>query len=154
MDGWSDSEEYLLYGTDPLDALSFPLGDTPTSGGSTGMETTPVPEAAPPPPPSLSNGNFSDVGITTWKSMLFSKDYQGKGFVWNAGTVGSWTAYVKLSGFFMDLYDFSWPGGIVKVLGFTLDAGNATKTQAGHATLTTATHPDAGKVFYTRQKTV
>ena len=93
MDGWSDSEEFLLYGTDPLDALSFPLGDTPTSGGSTGMETTPVPEAAPPPPPSLSNGNFSDVGITTWKSMLFSKDYQGKGFVWNAGTVGSWIAY-------------------------------------------------------------
>ena len=25
--------------------------------------------------------------------MLFSKDYQGKGFMWNAGTVGSWTAY-------------------------------------------------------------
>ena len=105
MDGWSDSEEYLLYGTDPLDALSFPLGDTPTSGGSTGMETTPVPEAAPPPPPpppSLSNGDFSDVGITTWKSMLNSTEYQGGGFKWNAGAITSWTAYVGTT---MEVWD-------------------------------------------------
>ena len=61
--------------------------------------------------------------------------------------------YVKLSGVFIDLYDFAWPGGIANVLGLTIDIGNATKSQAGHATLTAAQHPDAGKVFYTRVAT-
>jgi hypothetical protein len=61
--------------------------------------------------------------------------------------------HVKLSGIFTDLYDFSWPGGIVSVLGVTFDIGNATKTQAGHATLTAAPHPDAGRIFYTRVAT-
>lgn len=61
--------------------------------------------------------------------------------------------YVKLSGFFIDLYDFSWPGGVVSVGGLTLDVGNAIKTQVGHATLTATPHPDAGKIFYTRVAT-
>jgi len=106
MDDWSDSEEYLLYGTDPLDPLSFPLGDAPPSGANTALEsTTPEPDtvqAPPPPPPSLSNGDFSDVGITTWKSMLTSKEYQGHGFQWNAGAITSWTAYVGTT---MEVWD-------------------------------------------------
>ena len=105
MDGWSDSEEYLLYGTDPLDPLSFPLSGAPDNSGASALEITPVPEATPtppPPPPSLSNGDFSDVGITTWKSMLNSKEYQGGGFTWNAGAITSWTAYVGTT---MEVWD-------------------------------------------------
>ena len=61
--------------------------------------------------------------------------------------------YVRLSGVFVDLYDFAWPGGIANVFGLTIDIGNATKSQAGHATLTVVPHPDAGRVFYTRVAT-
>ncbi len=96
MDDWSDSEEYLLYGTDPLDPLSFPEGGTPESGGTTDPPNPPgdISDPEPTPPPSLSNGDFSNVGnITTWKSMLTSTEYQGHGFEWNAGAIGSWTAY-------------------------------------------------------------
>ncbi len=99
-DDWSDSEEYLLYGTDPLDPFSFPLGGAPDGGGDTEPTSPPsfipVPEAVlppPPPPPSLSNGDFSDVSITAWNSMLASKEYQGGGFMWGAGAIGGWTAY-------------------------------------------------------------
>jgi hypothetical protein len=38
-------------------------------------------------------------------------------------------------------------------LGVTIDVGNATKTQAGYATLTAAPHPEAGRIFYTRAAT-
>jgi hypothetical protein len=59
--------------------------------------------------------------------------------------------YVRLQGAFNDLYDFSWPGGQIIVMGIpTIDVGNATTTQAGHATLTAAPHIEAGKIFYTR----
>ena len=59
--------------------------------------------------------------------------------------------HVNLNGVFIDLYDFSWPGGAINVTGlFTIDVGNATKTQAGHATLTAVPHPDAGRIFYTQ----
>ncbi len=61
--------------------------------------------------------------------------------------------YAKVSGVFIDLYDFSWPGGAINLFGVSIDVGNATKTQAGHATLTSATHPDAGRIFYTRVAT-
>lgn len=57
---------------------------------------------------------------------------------------------VNLNGSFIDLYDFAWPGGSISVGLVTVDVGNATKTQAGHATLTTAPHLDAGRIFYTR----
>ena len=58
--------------------------------------------------------------------------------------------YVTLNGSFFDLYDFTWPGGSISVGPLSVDVGNATKTQAGHATLTVAPHLDAGKIFYTR----
>ena len=59
--------------------------------------------------------------------------------------------YVKLRGAFIDLYDYSWPGGTIDVAGIPIiEIGNATKTQAGHATLTAAPHPNAGRIFYTR----
>ena len=106
MDGWSDSEEYLLYGTDPLDPLSFPESVAPDGGEITDPPNpsgdTSEPEPPPQPPPSLSNGDFSDVGITTWKSMLNSTEYQGGGFKWNAGAITSWTAYVGTT---MEVWD-------------------------------------------------
>jgi hypothetical protein len=61
---------------------------------------------------------------------------------------------LRCNGAFSDLYDFSWPGGIIKIpLTFgmaTVDIGNATKTQAGYATLATAPVPEAGRVFFLR----
>jgi len=93
IDDWSDSEEYLLYGTDPLDPLSFPLSGAPDNSGSTVLESTPEVEAAPTPPPSLANGDFNEVTINTWRSMKTSTEYQGHGFVWGAGTDEKWSAY-------------------------------------------------------------
>lgn len=58
--------------------------------------------------------------------------------------------YATLTGAFVDLYDYSWPGGSVGIGPASIDVGNATKTQAGHATLTAAPHLDAGRIFYTR----
>ncbi len=62
------------------------------------------------------------------------------------------TAEVNLAGSFIDLYDFAWPGGTVGIFPAEIEVGNATKTQAGHASLTNATHPNAGRVFYTKTK--
>ena len=71
-----------------------------------------------------------------------------------AAPSGFQVRYVKLSGVFIDLYDFSWPGGNIEVVGIPIiDVGNATKTQAGHATLTAAPHLDGGRIFYTRVAT-
>jgi hypothetical protein len=68
-----------------------------------------------------------------------------------ANTTGFQVRYAKLTGSFDDLYDFSWPGGDLTVAGIPLiNVGNATKTQAGHCTLTNPTHPEAGKIFLTR----
>jgi len=89
-DDWSDSEEYLLYGTDPLDPLNFPLSGTPASVGENGLiSSTPAPEVvmATSVPPSLSGGDFSGVAFSAWKNMLASKDYQNRGFMWGAGEV-------------------------------------------------------------------
>ncbi len=100
MDDWSDSEEYLLYGTDPLSSLSFPRGETADGGENTDpispLSVIPAPEVvlATPIPPSLSNGDFSVVPFTTWKSMKTSTEYQGKGFEWAAGKITGWAAYV------------------------------------------------------------
>ncbi len=97
-DGWNDSEEYLLYGTNPLDPLSFPPSGTRDSGAGTALDNSiPAPEVTPPPPtppPSLSNGDFSEVVIPTWRSMLTSKEYQGHGFEWGAGADTKWIPYV------------------------------------------------------------
>jgi len=100
MDDWSDSEEYLLYGTDPLDALSFPLDEAPDDGEGTTLESATIEAEAvlspPPPPPTLSNGDFSDAKITTWKNAVKSTHYQGRGFLWAYcanEAVGGWTAY-------------------------------------------------------------
>jgi hypothetical protein len=71
-----------------------------------------------------------------------------------AAPSGFQVRYVKLSGVFIDLYDFSWPGGNIEVVGIPIiDVGNATKTQAGHATLTAAPYLDGGRIFYTRVAT-
>ncbi len=99
-DGWSDSLEVLLYGTDPLDPVSKPLGNGAEDHGDAAAalepEQTPTPEEdlPPPPPPSLSNGDFTDIGIQTWKDQSTSKSYQGGGFQWGEGTASSWSAYV------------------------------------------------------------
>ncbi len=98
-DGWSDSLEVLLYGTDPLDPVSKPLGNGAEDHGDAAAalepEQTPTPEEdlPPPPPPSLSNGDFTDIGIQTWKDQSTSKSYQGGGFQWGEGTASSWSAY-------------------------------------------------------------
>jgi hypothetical protein len=57
-------------------------------------------------------------------------------------------AQVNCSGSFNDLYDYSWPG--IQIAGGIIDTKNATITQAGHATLTSATIPDAGRIFFTK----
>ncbi len=99
-DGWSDSLEVLLYGTDPLDPASKPLGNVADNVDDTSAalepEQTSVPpeEEPPPPPPSLSNGDFTDIGIQNWKDQSFSKSYQGGGFKWGEGMASSWSAYV------------------------------------------------------------
>ncbi len=62
--------------------------------------------------------------------------------------------FAKINGEFDDLYDFSWPGKVLKAFGFTVNSGEATKTQAGNATLPGPPHPEAGKIFYTKVTTL
>jgi N-acetylmuramoyl-L-alanine amidase len=99
-DGWSDSEEVLLYGTDPLDPASRPLrnasADPEDPMASTSEPSTPPVDEPPPPPPppSLSNGDFTEIGIQKWKELYSGTSYQGGGFRWGAGPVTAWTAYV------------------------------------------------------------
>jgi hypothetical protein len=61
---------------------------------------------------------------------------------------------LRCNGSFSDLYDFGWPGGMIKasfgVFEITIDKGNATKTQAGYASLATAPTPEAGRVFFVK----
>lgn len=91
-DGWSDSEEYLIYGTQPTSWLSFPLSSgSPLAGAPAPASALPVPPAPTPPPPSLSNGDFTETSITTWKNATGS--YQNGAFKWGAGAIGNWTAY-------------------------------------------------------------
>ena len=100
-DGWSDSLEVLLYGTDPLNPTSKPAGNISDRDVSLALGTeqpsTPAvepPPSPPTPPPSLSNGDFSDIGIQNWRNQSTSKSYQGGGFQWGEGTASSWSAYV------------------------------------------------------------
>ena len=99
-DGWSDADELLLYDTDPLDELSFPLLDPSLSGAGPVMadptteSTTPALTIPPAPPaPSIINGDFNDASISNWLNAQTFKDYQGGGFDWGAGSVGGWSAY-------------------------------------------------------------
>jgi hypothetical protein len=102
------------------------------------------------------NVDFKEDGTVNDLALSFGKcRFRGNLEVEMNGATDSFAVrYIKLSGTFTDLYDFSWPGGAVKLAGVTIDVGNATKTQAGHATLTSVIHPDAGRVFYTRVQTL
>ena len=53
---------------------------------------------------------------------------------------------LKYSGDVVDLYDFAYGAGAIG----PIDVKNAARTQAGFASLTSATHPNAGRVFYTK----
>lgn len=94
-DGWSDSLEVLLYGTDPLDPASKPEGNGAGNIAEPSAELDPEQTTAPeekPPSPSLSNGDFTDIEIQNWK-ISTSKSYQGGGFQWGEGTAASWSPY-------------------------------------------------------------
>ncbi len=103
-DGWSDSEEYLLFNTNPLDAASFPKTGTRYTApnahlGHSASRQLPPTAVAPPPGtsvPAIDNGDFSanDFAETDWKTgFIKSTDFHGHGFVWAAGTITGWTAY-------------------------------------------------------------
>ena len=102
-DNVSDSDEVLLFATDPLDRFSFPhrmipkrradraIPKAPTTGAKSQVSRSAF--LPPPPSPSLGNGDFSNVNITTWKNASTSNNYQGGGFKWGEGATTAWTAY-------------------------------------------------------------
>jgi hypothetical protein len=57
---------------------------------------------------------------------------------------------VEVIGSFDDIYDWAYGGPKLSFLGFTFDPREPAMVQAGHATLSKAPHPNAGKVFFTR----
>ena len=57
---------------------------------------------------------------------------------------------VEVIGSFNDLYDWAYGGAKFSFLFFTFDPREPAMVQAGHATLSKAPHPNAGKVFFTR----
>ncbi|MCX8495664.1 MAG: hypothetical protein ORN51_05715, partial [Akkermansiaceae bacterium] len=57
---------------------------------------------------------------------------------------------VEVIGSFDDIYDWAYGGPKFSFLGFTFDPREPAMVQAGHATLSKAPHPNAGKVFFTR----
>ena len=57
---------------------------------------------------------------------------------------------VEVVGTFDDLYDFAYGGSKFWFIWFSFDPREPVMVQAGHATLSKAPHPNAGKVFFAR----
>ena len=93
-DGWSNSDEVLLYGTDPLNPLSLPQRLSSPRGPSKSDVSSAV--APPPPvlPPSITNGGFNvSTSFPFHQSWNGAKDYKGGGFEAGEGAIEGWSAY-------------------------------------------------------------